>query len=128
MATAQEIVTRAFKRLNIIRPNANPSATQAQYGLDALNEMIDSWAAFGVDVTLDIPLAVRHERGIVALLAVRLSGDYGIDPKPSIVIDAKNGWTGIQAAYIVAPVADFDAALKVLPSNSISGVDIINNV
>jgi len=123
MATASQIVTRAFRRLNIIRPNANPSATQAQYGLDAFNEMIDSWIGSGVDVSDDLPLAAQYEGGMVALLAMRLSGDYGIEPPPQIARDARDGWMMLQAGYIVAPTADYPDGLKYLPSQRRTGAE-----
>jgi len=116
MATASEIVTRAFRRLNIIRPNADPSATQADYGLNAFNEMLDSWAASGVDVTADLPIAAKYERGVVALLAQRLAPDFGLQLPPQAEIEARDGWLALQAGYITAPTADFDDSLQYLPS------------
>ena len=123
MATTSAIITRAFRRLNIIRPNASPSATQAQYGLDAFNEMIDSWIGSGVDVTADLPLAAKYELGLVALLAMRLSGDYGIEPPPQLAIDARDGWLTLQAGYITAPTADYPDGLKYLPSQRRVGAE-----
>jgi len=126
MASASQIVTRAFRRLNIIRPNANPSASQAQYGLDAFNEMIDSWIASGVDVSADLPLGAQHELGLVALLAMRLSGDYGIEAPPQIQRDARDGWLSFQAAYIEAPTADYPDGLKYLPSQRRVGAETVD--
>ena len=123
MATTSEIVTRAFRRLNVIRPNANPSSAQADYGLNAFNEMIDSWAGSGVDVTDDLPLAAKYEAGLVALLAMRLSGDYGIQPPPQIALDARDGWLTLQAGFISAPTADFDDTLQYLPSQRRIGIE-----
>lgn len=116
MATASEIVTRAFRRLNIIRSNATPSASQAQYGLDAFNEILDSWAGSGVDVTDDLPIAAKYERGVVALLAQRLAPDYGLQLPPQIEFEARDGWRTLQAGYISAPEADFDDTLQYMPS------------
>lgn len=48
MASAEQIVTRAFKRLSLIEANESVSAADLQHGLSALNEMISSWAADGL--------------------------------------------------------------------------------
>lgn len=48
MATAQEIVGRAFKRLGLIEANESVSGADLADGLAALNEMISSWAADGL--------------------------------------------------------------------------------
>ena len=116
MATASEIVNRAYRRLNVLRPNATPSAAQADYGLNAFNEMLDSWAGEGVDVTDDLPIAAKYERGVVALLAQRLAPDFGLQLPPQIEREAREGWRTLQAGYITAPTADFDDTLQYLPS------------
>lgn len=56
MATAQEIVGRAIKRLGMIDSVDSVSGADLEDGLAALNEMISSWAADGLataDQTLD---------------------------------------------------------------------------
>ncbi len=124
MATTAALVTRAYRRLNIIRPTADPTAAQAQYGLDAFNEMVDSWIGSGVDVTAALPLAAKYERGIVALLAIRLAPDFGIEVPALIALDARDGWLMLQSGYITAPTADFDDALKFLPSQRRLGAEV----
>lgn len=116
MATASEIVKRAYRRLNVIRPNADPTAAQADYGLNAFNEMLDSWAGEGVDVTDDLPIAAKYERGVVALLSQRLAPDFGLSLPPQIEREARDGWRTLQAGYISAPEADFDDTLQYMPS------------
>ena len=64
-----------------------------------------------------IPLDERFEDGIIALLAVRLSPSTRIPVSDILASVADNAWKQIQAAFIKAPVADFDAALKSLSSN-----------
>lgn len=48
MATAQEIVTRAYRRLQAIDLNEQPTAAEMTNGLAALSEMVNSWAADGI--------------------------------------------------------------------------------
>jgi hypothetical protein len=55
MATAQEIVTRAFRALQAIDINEQPTPNEAQVGLDTLEAMIADWATHNlntVDQTL----------------------------------------------------------------------------
>lgn len=48
MASAEQIVGRAFKRLGLIEANESVSGADLADGLAALNEMISSWAADGL--------------------------------------------------------------------------------
>lgn len=116
MSSSADIVTRALKRIRVIDANETPAAEDASNGLEALNAMVASWAAKGVNVSSDIPLPAKHEAGIIALLAVRLSSDYGADVSQQLAIDARDGWFSLQADYIRAPDATFDTALTKMPS------------
>lgn len=48
MATAQEIVTRAYRRLGAIDLHEQPSDAEMSNGLSALSEMINGWEADGI--------------------------------------------------------------------------------
>lgn len=48
MATAQEIVTRAYRRLQAIDVNEQPTAAEMTNGLAALSELVNAWAADGI--------------------------------------------------------------------------------
>jgi hypothetical protein len=111
MATATDIVTRALKRLRVTGVGESPSAAQVQSGTDALNAMIASWEAEGLSGDV-LPLNSRFEQGIIAMLAVRLAGDYGKSPDAVLVRDADNGWSALQAAFFAVPQSTFDRALK----------------
>jgi len=50
MATAQQIVTSAFRALQAIDINEQPSPNEAQVGLDLLNTMIAAWALKNLNV------------------------------------------------------------------------------
>ncbi len=62
MASAEQIVGRAFKRLSLIEANDNVSGADLQDGLAALNGMISSWAADGL-ATADQTLTGRVTAG-----------------------------------------------------------------
>ena len=49
MATVQQIVTRALRRIGVVDALASPAAEDAAASLDALNEMLDTWIVRGID-------------------------------------------------------------------------------
>jgi len=116
VSSSAQIVTRALRRLKVIGAGEDPSADDAADGLAALNAMIAGWEADGVKVSGDVPLDARFEEGVVALLAVRLADDFGTSPSAGVVRDAENGWARLQAAFNHVPLAQFDTALRNMPS------------
>jgi hypothetical protein len=116
VSSSAQIVARALRRLKVIGAGEDPSADDAADGLAALNAMIAGWEADGVKVSGDVPLDARFEEGVVALLAVRLADDYGTSPSAGVVRDAENGWARLQAAFNHVPLAQFDTALRNMPS------------
>lgn len=66
MATADEIVTRALRRIGIVSVGASPSQEDLSDGLAALNELISSWAADGL-ATADQSLEASVVSGDAAL-------------------------------------------------------------
>lgn len=44
MATAQEIITRAYRHLGAIQRGEDPSTDELNDGLDALNDMLNNWS------------------------------------------------------------------------------------
>jgi hypothetical protein len=64
-----------------------------------------------------IPLLERFEDGVICMLAVRLAPSVGVPASQDLRDMANEGWAALQAAYIQAPQADFDQALKSLSSN-----------
>lgn len=188
MATATEIVQRAFRRLALFDATESASGADLEDGLAALNEMISSWAADGLataDQTLEatvtsgdpaiadlestsdlavgmyvtgsgipsstlvksidsgskitltkdatasgseveltftaLPFDAKLEAGVVAMLAVRLSEDYGKPPGPVLLRDAERGESQLRAAFLHVPKAGFDLGLTRMPSTIIRG-------
>lgn len=112
--TNTQIVTQALKRLAIVQAGEAPSAVDVVDGAAALTQMVSSWSASGVDVTL--PVASKFEAAVVANLALRLAGDYNVNAGPKLVEDATTGWQQLQAAYIEPATPSFDWALIRTPS------------
>jgi hypothetical protein len=111
MSTVAQIVTKALRRLGVYGTGEDPSAEDIADATDALDVMLSSWAAYGVNVDANIPLPIKHEPAIIAMLAVRLSDDYGVTAGPVVQRDAADGWQMLQAEYITAPAATFDNGL-----------------
>lgn len=91
--------------------------------LTALNDMMFGWAADGVDISHSayligstFALDSEYEAGTKAMLAVRMSSEFGMPISQQVMASAANGWERLQAAYIEAPEASFDEALTYMPS------------
>lgn len=186
MATAQELVTRAYRRLQAIDIYSEASDAEMTHGLTCLSELINGWAmplpelavrtlpatvvsgdatlvfqdtalimpglnvsgngipadayvlsvtngadieisanatasAEDVDVTFTpIPFPVKHEGGVIALLAVRLAEDLGVPVLPQIQKDADAGWYALLGSYTKDTKTEFDRGL-VRTGNSAGG-------
>lgn len=52
------------------------------------------------------------EWAVMALLTLRISDEFGMAINPSLAEQADDGWRAVQAAFVRAPLADFDGGLK----------------
>jgi hypothetical protein len=85
-----------------------PTSPEAIDGMKAFNAMVHGWKGQGVDVghidqTLNdnLALAPEHHEGATALLAIRLAPDYSATVTPAVATIASNGWSALQAKYII---------------------------
>lgn len=116
--TFADIVRGAYRRTALIRDNAQPSAAEAQNGLDACNDMMHAWVNDGVDIghtskvlSDTFSLADRHVQGVKALLAVRMAEEHGDEIGPVLARDAETGWAALQAEYFGDVTAGFDGGM-----------------
>ena len=113
MATVNDIVTRAFRKIGVVATDEAMTADQAQIGQDALNMMMNALVLDGIDVAWnDAVLADQfamepafHE-GLVYMLAARLAPDFSV---PSF--DESEFKRKIAAAYLIVPDAQIDRML-----------------
>ena len=119
MATVQDIVTRAFRKVGIAAQDEALEAHEIANGVDALNMMIAAWKLAGVDTETTalasadtFPLAAEFEEGTVYLLAERISPDYS---RPAM-FDADDWFRKIQAAYMQITASTVPTALTRTPS------------
>ena len=119
MATAYDIVLRAFRKIGVAATDEVLTADQIGNGLDALNMMMNGWVLAGVDTSHvdlsagdDFPLPAQFEEGAVYLLAARLSPDYSIPP----AFDADDWFRKFQSAYMLIDDVVMPRGLMKLPS------------
>lgn len=110
MATAAQIATRALRRIRVIGADDTPSAADIDAATEALDAMIASWEAGALSGDV-LPLDSRFEQGIIAMLAVRIAGDYGKAPDAVLVRDAEAGERAISGAFFAVPQQKFEAGL-----------------
>lgn len=110
MATTTQIATRALRRLRVLAPDETISAADLEAASESLNAMIASWESISLSGDT-LPLDARFEAGVVAMLAVRLAGDYGKQPDAILMRDADRGERAIDGAFFAVPQQRFDAAL-----------------
>lgn len=116
MATARDVVEKAFKRLSIVSSGEPLDAETMSDGLDALNGMMFSWKADGLTYehtrltfSDDFPLGEEFTDGVSALLAIRLSPDFvtGV-VTPQLTREADNAWHQLAGKYFVVEDVSFD--------------------
>src|SRR6056297_3054552 len=119
MATMQDLVTRAYRKLGVGGLGEEINAEQSAEGIDALNSMLHEWKLSGVDITHSdltmadaFPLGPEYKDGTVYMLAARLSPDFEAPQN----FDADDFFRKIQAAYFTVDPVTFDAALTQPPS------------
>lgn len=122
MATALDLIRRAYRKLGVAAADEPLTADQTLEGLDALNAMMHGLALLGVDVAhVDLTigdvfaLPPEFHEGVVYMLAGRLASDYMTPP----TFDADAWLRAMQAAYLTIPVAEIDLALRRTPSQRV---------
>lgn len=126
MATAQQIATRALRRIRVIAADETPAAADMDAATEALDAMIASWEAKGLSGDV-LPLDSRFEQGIVAMLAVRLADEYGKEPTAVLARDAEEGWSDLRAAFFAVPLSQFDAGVKQTAQDSPGSITLLGN-
>lgn len=118
MATAYDIVLRAYRKLGIVAEDEPMTADQAANGIDALNMMMHGWELHGVNVlhadlalTDTFPLQAKFQETTVYLLASKLAPDNSL-PAP----DTDRFMRALQSAYLIIDEARLPNALVFNPS------------
>lgn len=114
MATMQDIVTRAFRKIGVVAGDEPMNADQGAAGIEALNMMIHQWKLRGIAITYSdltladaFPLLPQFEEGTVYLLASRLAPDNAAAAQ----FDADDWFRAIQNSYLVIDAAAMPSAI-----------------
>lgn len=125
MATIQDIVTGAMRKLGVIHGSETPSAPDATYALSELNGMMKALEGRQVyvgwqDLTLidTFPLEAKHEDGVKAMLAVQTANGFGGDQllSRSLLSQKKMGYARLFGDYHNSEPMGTDSYLNDMPS------------
>lgn len=110
MATCLDQITRSLRMLGVTAEGETPRAEQAADALVVLNGMLAQWGNEGIRLNLPelaltdtIPLPANHGDAIAYNLAVRISAEFGVDPKMAPQMLADSTFRALQAQYASLP-------------------------
>lgn len=121
MATAKDVITKAYQIANIVSSEFGEELTAAQLseGLSRFNDMLHGWDLEGINiahVTLAasdaIPYPDSHLEALKLNLATRLAADNGRDLAVKTLIDAEKGKKAVESFYDEPQSLSVDAALS----------------
>lgn len=124
MTTARDLITMSLRSIGVLHSKETPSAEEADDGLDALNQMLNSWLYEGIDLeytTIDdlnaeIPYPDDHIGPFRWNLALRLSAEYGVQVTPAVAALAKEGYDQLRREYLDNRELTVDNALSAVYS------------
>ncbi len=121
--TANEILTRAMRRIKVLAGEEAMASAELSDGLTLMNGTMHGFNARGInyahaDLTSSDAINMPDElmEGLVWLIAEALASDYGYEftaQEQGRLIDAKNQ---LQAAYWMQPPADTEPLLRPWPA------------
>lgn len=118
MATARDVITRAFQKAHVLSRGEQPVAEQLQPALDTFNDMLEEWRDNGVDLGLgtlglddDVSVDGGAMRTIVYNLAVELANDEHAAVPATTAAIAERSYNRLVARESPAEVPTFDSAL-----------------
>lgn len=114
MATARDLVERAFRKIGVVATDEAMTADQADIGMDALNMMMHALVLEGIDTGYtDLELAdqfsldARYDESIVYLLANRLAPDFN-----RAGVDDRLAKQRLANAFLIIPEVEIDTAIR----------------
>jgi hypothetical protein len=139
MATVEQIVTRARRKLGISDAEEPLQAYELQEGMGLLNDMLQAWKL--EKVVLAVPtlqavsdtvyvdtygaatLSDEANEGFTSCLAIRMGDHYGTQASPSVVALCSNSKRAILSESFDSENADaeFDDGIIRMPSQRLAG-------
>lgn len=117
MATVADLIERSLRTLGILAASETPKADQLTDGFLALNDMLDGWAAEGLDVspfaatTDEVDLPPGYARALRYNLAVELADDYGVAVPPTVGGNAADSKTILKRTEFEPTYLESDPAI-----------------
>jgi len=87
---------------------------------DVASWALDDFAVFDGRVWHKGISSLRFDGGVIAMLCVRVCGDFQQPMSDVVVAQARSAWTTMLPYYVKPPKAGFDMALRMMPSRSIA--------
>lgn len=133
MATAQEIIVQARRRIGIHAEEEPLESVDAEAGFTLLTDMLNGWLlnsdfksfsapalASPVSITIydDTVLTDKITFGVAANLAARLAGSMGLNIPADVVVDAESGKNGIVKLHVVSQLtaSTYDPSISYMPT------------
>lgn len=120
MATANEIATRALRRLGVVDATEDPAAHDVQFCTDMLASIIAEWDVYGMAGEVQ-PLDARFEKGLIAVLAVSVAETFNKEPGPILMRDAEAGEESLMSAFVPVRSQKIDNALLRMSGGPFNG-------
>jgi hypothetical protein len=119
MATAHDLISRAFREIGVLAQGETAAAQEATDALAKLNSMIAGWKRRSVDLDIaplsltttfalpvDAPIGADEAvEAVVWNLAARLAPEYG-RPAQMVQMEAARSFAFLQAAYQRVPESE----------------------
>ncbi len=118
-ATAEQVINRAFRRINVLAAQEAVNANEMTDALETLNDMMFNFTAKGIQYvhvqlaqgdTVNVP--DEQVRNVVNLLCDDLADDYGVNITPDLREDIRNSKLELQNCYMVINPAVPDKAIR----------------
>ncbi len=118
-ATAEQVINRAFRRINVLAAQEALNANEMTDALETLNDMMFNFTARGIQYvhvqlaqsdTVNVP--DEQVRNVVNLLCDDLADDYGVNITPDLREDIRNAKLELQNCYMVINPAVPDKAIR----------------
>lgn len=106
--TNLDILTDAYRKLNVIDQSQSPSSEQGVVGLSVLNDLLADFIADGVrlswytqtNLAATAPLEDSDVRAVKLCLAGSLATEYGLPLTPELASEIDTAYTKLQKRYL----------------------------
>lgn len=134
MATNNEVMTAALRKINVIAEGQTISGEQGLTLLPIMNDMLEEWTEREVDLgyfaqsdaTADCPIPAWSEKAVKANLAIAAAPSFGDPPiSAALATEAVNSFGVVQRKCIVEKMTGADMSHLPTGSGHLSGFNDI---